>query len=161
MVSFCLSLTNNVFSYSLNDFQERELAVVLDEFGEKYDVFFSYDKSMVKDIRVAFEFKEDEKVYAALDRLLSSFNLVYDTFGEKYIVIYRKSEADGKDLTKLKHHFKEIEKIESKGRIRIFKRKKAKAISLPKMLTDLSTICLLYTSPSPRDQRGSRMPSSA
>ena len=26
---------------------------------------------------------------------------------------------------------------------------------------DLSTICLLYTSPSPRDQRGSRMPSSA
>ena len=26
---------------------------------------------------------------------------------------------------------------------------------------DLSTPCLLYTSPSPRDQRGSRMPSSA
>ena len=26
---------------------------------------------------------------------------------------------------------------------------------------DLSTNCLLYTSPSPRDQRGSRMPSSA
>ena len=25
----------------------------------------------------------------------------------------------------------------------------------------LSTVCLLYTSPSPRDQRGSRMPSSA
>ena len=29
------------------------------------------------------------------------------------------------------------------------------------MLVILSTICLLYTSPSPRDQRGSRMPSSA
>ena len=27
--------------------------------------------------------------------------------------------------------------------------------------TDVATICLLYTSPSPRDQRGSRMPSSA
>ena len=26
---------------------------------------------------------------------------------------------------------------------------------------DLTTACLLYTSPSPRDQRGSRMPSSA
>ena len=26
---------------------------------------------------------------------------------------------------------------------------------------DLTTTCLLYTSPSPRDQRGSRMPSSA
>ena len=31
---------------------------------------------------------------------------------------------------------------------------------LQKMLTKYS-ICLLYTSPSPRDQRGSRMPSSA
>ena len=29
------------------------------------------------------------------------------------------------------------------------------------MLVMSCTICLLYTSPSPRDQRGSRMPSSA
>ena len=29
------------------------------------------------------------------------------------------------------------------------------------MLVDLLMACLLYTSPSPRDQRGSRMPSSA
>ena len=28
-------------------------------------------------------------------------------------------------------------------------------------LSELGTVCLLYTSPSPRDQRGSRMPSSA
>ena len=32
---------------------------------------------------------------------------------------------------------------------------------LKKDETDLGYICLLYTSPSPRDQRGSRMPSSA
>ena len=30
-----------------------------------------------------------------------------------------------------------------------------------KDIVDLSSCCLLYTSPSPRDQRGSRMPSSA
>ena len=30
-----------------------------------------------------------------------------------------------------------------------------------KLKDELSAICLLYTSPSPRDQRGSRMPSSA
>ena len=30
-----------------------------------------------------------------------------------------------------------------------------------KINTDQLLICLLYTSPSPRDQRGSRMPSSA
>ena len=31
----------------------------------------------------------------------------------------------------------------------------------PKDIEDQITYCLLYTSPSPRDQRGSRMPSSA
>ena len=31
----------------------------------------------------------------------------------------------------------------------------------PKLVQQLSLACLLYTSPSPRDQRGSRMPSSA
>ena len=37
-----------------------------------------------------------------------------------------------------------------------------KAIFLEKPVSlDLGEVCLLYTSPSPRDQRGSRMPSSA
>ena len=35
------------------------------------------------------------------------------------------------------------------------------AMNLGKERALLHTICLLYTSPSPRDQRGSRMPSSA
>ena len=35
------------------------------------------------------------------------------------------------------------------------------AVYSKEMLTELVEICLLYTSPSPRDQRGSRMPSSA
>ena len=33
--------------------------------------------------------------------------------------------------------------------------------SISTLSAGASTICLLYTSPSPRDQRGSRMPSSA
>ena len=33
--------------------------------------------------------------------------------------------------------------------------------SLGAMVTAYTSVCLLYTSPSPRDQRGSRMPSSA
>ena len=34
-------------------------------------------------------------------------------------------------------------------------------IANPNLATEWPTSCLLYTSPSPRDQRGSRMPSSA
>ena len=51
-----------------------------------------------------------------------------------------------------------------------FLRKKASAVNtidndikhiLDDMLETMYNACLLYTSPSPRDQRGSRMPSSA
>ena len=35
------------------------------------------------------------------------------------------------------------------------------ATALTREILDLTKDCLLYTSPSPRDQRGSRMPSSA
>ena len=41
---------------------------------------------------------------------------------------------------------------------------KPKKVEKPEIKTKIATptkICLLYTSPSPRDQRGSRMPSSA
>ena len=37
----------------------------------------------------------------------------------------------------------------------------AAAVIFPKRLAEDPKFCLLYTSPSPRDQRGSRMPSSA
>ena len=35
------------------------------------------------------------------------------------------------------------------------------SVSVESPMTEDSYVCLLYTSPSPRDQRGSRMPSSA
>ena len=37
----------------------------------------------------------------------------------------------------------------------------AQNVALAERLSRLESRCLLYTSPSPRDQRGSRMPSSA
>ena len=37
----------------------------------------------------------------------------------------------------------------------------SRPIDIPPAPVDQNVICLLYTSPSPRDQRGSRMPSSA
>ena len=47
------------------------------------------------------------------------------------------------------------------GELDIGKDSKLKAISEIAANQDQLGVCLLYTSPSPRDQRGSRMPSSA
>ncbi len=81
---------------------------------------------MIEGVKVEFDFNKNEVLSSAMDRLFSLVDLGYEIIGEKYIVIFKKSEKSNSDLTKLKHHFKEIEKIESKGKLRIINRKSDK-----------------------------------
>ena len=83
VVSWSLFFTTHVFSKEMSiNTQERALTQILEDFGDKYDVFFSYEKSMVKDIKTEFEFIDNESIYEGLDRLLEAFDLTYDIFGE-------------------------------------------------------------------------------
>lgn len=158
MLSFSLFFNESLYSETYKAIQERALTEILDDFGDKYDVFFSYEKSMLEGITSDFEFIKNESAEAALDRLLSALDLSYDIFGDKYIVIYKKTEAAKKDVIDLKKHFKEIEKIESKGQLKVYNQKKIKALSTYKkrklvvletvkgMVTDLSGAPLIGAS---------------
>ena len=99
---------------------DRTLIEIFDDFASTYNVFFSYQKSMIKDVKVDFDLEKNERLNDAMDRLLSSLALDYEIIGEKYIVVFQRSTKAVSDLTKLKHHFKEIEKIESKGNVSIY-----------------------------------------
>ena len=116
----CLMMGNNEPIVS----QKKLLKEVLIQFEDRYKVLFSYEQSLVKDIEVNFKFKGKEKFEPALKRLLKSVQLNYDTYGDKYIVIYKQSEEAAKDLSLILEHFKEIEEIESKGRLRVLRKGK-------------------------------------
>ena len=120
---FIMFLHNSLLAKDMDSIAERTLIEILDDISERYDVFFSYNHQMIEGVSSDFELHKNEKLNTALDRLLSSLNLSYETFGDRYIVIFSNSEASKKDLTKLKHHFEEIEKIESKGRVKVFNKK--------------------------------------
>ena len=60
---------------------------------------------------------------------------------------------DAASLAKVQGRFKELVDAAAGGELSDY--------TLRRIGTDLEGFCLLYTSPSPRDQRGSRMPSSA
>ena len=62
-------------------------------------------------------------------------------------------------LQKLSDQFEELPEVT--GRTAQEMLNQAIETSLLEIKTELAQCCLLYTSPSPRDQRGSRMPSSA
>ena len=116
------------------------------------------------DILYSAEFEGSTLVFSELTKSLSlnkesnryliftSYNGVADALGWDYITIEKNNfsyewnfERDGKSYSYLFSKDQYVEEVEK----------------IRKKLLLKSKACLLYTSPSPRDQRGSRMPSSA
>lgn len=95
--------------------QERPLSVILEEIGEKYQVFFTYNSKQLNKVKVDFKTKEKEDVTIAINRLLNKTKFSYKSFGEKYYVIYEKTKENDPNLKKIFYHLGELEKIESEG----------------------------------------------
>ena len=122
LISFLMISNNAIMADTSHANDERSLVEIFDDFAVAYNVFFSYQKSMIEDVKVDFDLLEDERLSDAMDRLLSSLDLDYEIIGERYIVVFQRSVKSVSDLTKLRHHFKEIEKIESEGNLKLFNR---------------------------------------
>ena len=97
--------------------QDRPLVAVLEEFGEKYQIFFSYDPKELGKVNVEFEFRKTETLNAAIDRLLAPTKFRYKSYGEKYYVIYEKTNEGSRDLKKLERHLGKIQDLEKRGNI--------------------------------------------
>ena len=123
LTMLCLSIFFSANSYmqasTLENLEKTPLKEVLNQFEKRFNVFFSYEKSTVKNIEVSFEFLANEKSDEAITRLLNTVNLDFETFGNKYIVIYQKNKKSSRSVEKLKKHFLEIEKIESESDIQV------------------------------------------
>ncbi len=117
------SLTVSVSAHAMESLA-KPLSTILDELGEKYQVFFSYDSKSLAAVDVDFEFRESEKLSLAIDRLLANTNFNYESHGDKYFVIYEKSKAGNRKLKKLRRHFDKIQALESDGSLRVRQRKK-------------------------------------
>jgi len=143
--SFSISLSGYNSETNIYD-QSRPLTAVLEELGEEYNMFFSYERLMVENIGVDFELVEEEKLESAMTRLLNPLHLGYEVFGDKYIVIYNLSDEGSKDITKIKNHLKEISKIESKGLIQIAKKNRDNVATLgniEQLMSDVESVAII------------------
>ncbi|MCB0629638.1 MAG: SusC/RagA family TonB-linked outer membrane protein [Lewinella sp.] len=96
---------------------DKPLIEILNEFGEKYQVFFSYEATLLEKINVDFEFRPNEGLEQAIDRLMAITNLQYDSFNQKYFVIYQKNAKAKKDSRKVMKKLKQIDKLQQKGTV--------------------------------------------
>lgn len=99
--------------------QDRNLVKVLKEMSSIYEVFFSYEEDMIRDVTVKFEFKSNESFEAAMQRLLTKTGLKYRTFGEKFIVVFRDNQEGRKGSKKIGRKLKQLERIERSSQIQL------------------------------------------
>lgn len=99
--------------------QDQPLADVLEELGEKYQVFFSYNADLLTSVTVDFTYREGESLDLVMDRLLGTTNFAYETYGEKYFVVFEKTKDGIRDVKKLTRNIKRIQALESKGNLNI------------------------------------------
>jgi TonB-linked SusC/RagA family outer membrane protein len=99
--------------------KEKPLTEILDEFSEKYQVFFSYDSKSVKGVELEFQFKKGEKFDEAIDRLLTPIGFAYESFGDKFLLVYKNTKSGERKTKKLRKHIKRIQKLEAGGNLSI------------------------------------------
>lgn len=116
---FPISVSADAGKLDIRHAQDQPLADVLEELGEKYQVFFSYNADLLTSVTVDFTYKEGESLNLVMDRLLGTTNFAYETYGEKYFVVFEKTKDGIRDVKKLKRNVKRIQQLESRGNLNI------------------------------------------
>jgi len=93
----------------------RSITEVLQILGETHQVFFTFNSEQLREITVDFEFRENEDINRAIDRLLTQTAFAYHSYGDKYYVVYEKSRTGRKNAKKMAHHIKRIRNLEEQG----------------------------------------------
>lgn len=146
--------------FAFNTLQPRLLTEVLEEFGQRYQVIFSFETKLLSDIEVDFEFRENEEVNSALNRLLDQTNLRCQNIGDKYFVIHLNTRGGNRDVRKIKRKFKQIEKLEAKGKLSLQQQQDNSTNKLRTVIRSLSDLrkSLLQVSGRVTDQDGEPIP---
>lgn len=118
---------------SLGVVQKQPLHEVLEELGERYQVFFSYEPKLIKEIYVDFDIRPEESLEEAIDRLLVKTNFTYDLVNEKFLVVYKNDKKGQRKAKKIRKKLKQIRKLEREGNLSIqrnSKKTKLKALNI-------------------------------
>ncbi len=101
----------------IEDTQNRPLIEVIRELSEKYQVFVSFDESMLDNLEVDFTIDEEENFEHSINRLLKGTGLEYKFLGSNFYVIFKNDKKGKRQLVKLEKNIRRIQELESKGKI--------------------------------------------
>lgn len=99
--------------------QERPLTEILAEISEKYQVFFTYDQSLLKNVLVNYELSETAAVETVINTLLADTHLRYQHLGSNYYVIFQANKQGQRSIKKFERKIDQLEKLEKREGINI------------------------------------------
>ncbi len=97
----------------------KPLIEALKELSEKFQVFFTYDVSLVKNIEVADKPLEQANLKFIIDDLLADTGLKYELLDTRYYVIYKDTKKGKGSVKKIRKKMKQIKKLEDSGNLRL------------------------------------------
>ena len=97
-------------SYEKYIIQEKPLVDILKEMGERYKVFFTYEVELLEGVNVNFEFRANESLETAIQRLLNDTGFRHKSFGDKFLVIYQNTRRGAKAAKKMGRKIQQLKK---------------------------------------------------
>ncbi|GAA5219957.1 TonB-dependent receptor [Membranihabitans marinus] len=88
--------------------EEVLLEQALQEIGRKYRVYFSYDRTLIDNVKVELSIDSYESVDDALTSVMGQTNLFYQIFDQRYVAVYQNTKEGLESLKKMVQHFQKI-----------------------------------------------------
>jgi TonB-linked SusC/RagA family outer membrane protein len=103
--------------------QETPIIELLEAISKKFQVFFTYDIDLLKDIKVNYDLSKAVSLNKAINAIMEKTDLRYEHLGNKYYVIYKNTRIGKRNAKKIKRKLRQISKLEKSGSLSLRKMK--------------------------------------
>ncbi|WP_236973606.1 SusC/RagA family TonB-linked outer membrane protein [Membranihabitans maritimus] len=91
-----------------SDTQEMKFLDAVREISQNFDVYFSFDREMVKDITVHYESSSISSLDEAIQTIIAGTDLQYKLIDSRFVIIYKKDLEGIRSMKKMMEHMEEI-----------------------------------------------------
>lgn len=88
--------------------QEMSLIEAIEQISQNYEVYFTFDKTLVSGIKVNYEPKRNRNVEEAVSGILKGTSLSYRFYNNRYMIIYKNDEEGLESLKKMASYIEKL-----------------------------------------------------
>lgn len=108
LIFFLCMLKSNATVGNPDEVQEMKFLDAIEEISKNFDVYFSFDRELVKDLTVHYEVDHTKSLEEVVIAILKGTNLQYKLFDERFVIIYKKDLEGIRSIRKMVRHMEEI-----------------------------------------------------